>query len=77
MKFSLALAAVFLPIFVNAQNINVCRAFVIPSIFVDVPQVVVSPGDALTYNPSNFTASNGTSVTFVFTYDFPSVVYLQ
>ena len=45
--------------------------------FVDVPQVVVSPGGALTYNPSNFTASNGTSVTFVFPYDFPSVVYLQ
>jgi hypothetical protein len=29
-------------------------------------QVVVSPGGTLTYNPSNFTASNGTSVTFVF-----------
>ena len=33
---------------------------------VDSPQVVVAPGGALTYNPSNFTASNGTSVTFVF-----------
>lgn len=53
MKFPLALIAAFLPIIVNAQsnsNIN----------------VVVSPGGALAYNPSNFTASNGTSVTFVF-----------
>ena len=97
MKFSLALTAVLLPIFVNAQssgsssssssapapsasagnNINVCRASVIPSIFIDVSQVIVAPGDALTYSPSNFTAANGTTVTFVFAYDFPFVVYLQ
>ena len=81
MKFFLALIAVFLPITANAQSntVNVRRAFIIQSIFVDVlPQVIVSPGGALTYNPSNFTASNGTNVNFSFAqYGFPSVVVLH
>ncbi|KAN0137947.1 hypothetical protein V8E53_004431 [Lactarius tabidus] len=54
MKFSLALLVVFLPVIVNAQ-----------SDAGDV-NVVVSPGGALTYNPSNFSASNGTNVNFMF-----------
>ena len=91
MKFSIALTAVLLPAFVNAQyggdtpsssssssaaspsssasnsnTINVRLAFVIPSIFVDVPQVAVGAGGALAYNPSAITAANGTTVTFVF-----------
>ena len=61
----------------SSNNINVCRSFVMPFSFVDVPQVVVSPGGALAYNPSNITATNGTSVTFVFPqYDLPYVMYL-
>ena len=79
MKLSLALTAVFLPIIVNAQNnIDVRCAFINPSIFIDIPQVAVGPGGALTYSPSNFTASNGTTVTFIFpSYNFPYVLDLQ
>ncbi|KAF8497057.1 hypothetical protein F5888DRAFT_321829 [Russula emetica] len=52
MKFSLTLAAaLFLPVLVNAQS-NVT--------------VQVGAGGQLVYNPSNFTASNGTRVTFIF-----------
>ena len=62
----------------NSNNINVCRPSVMLSIFVDVPQVVVSPGGALAFSPSNITATNGTSVTFVFPqYELPYVMYLQ
>jgi hypothetical protein len=95
MKFSIALTAVLLPAFVNAQssssssaaapsasasnsnNIKVRLAFVIPSVFADVPQVSVGANDALVYTPSAITAANGTTVTFVFTYNFPYVGYLQ
>lgn len=70
MKFSLTYLAVLLPSIVKAQSndgdVNVRRAFVILSIFIDVPQVEVSPGGAFTYNPSNFTAPNGTNVNFMF-----------
>jgi hypothetical protein len=80
MKFSFTWLAVFLPVIVNAQSdagdVNVRRSYVIPSFFVDIPQVIVAPGDTLTYNPSNFTASNGTNINFMFSqYDFPFVMY--
>jgi len=53
MKFSHTLAAaLFLPVLVNAQNQN--------------GNVTVQVGPNLEYNPSNFTASNGTDVTFIF-----------
>jgi hypothetical protein len=79
MKFSLALLAVFLPVIVNAQSdagdVNVRRSYVIPSFFVDIPQVIV-PDGALAYDPSNFTVSNGTDVNFLSAwYDFPSIMY--
>ncbi|KAN0105457.1 Cupredoxin [Russula decolorans] len=55
MKFSLTLAAaLFLPVLVNAQNQN------------GNVTVQVGPSGQLVYNPSNFTASNGTNVTFIF-----------
>jgi plastocyanin len=54
MKFSFTWLAVFLPVIVNAQ-----------SDAGDV-NVIVAPGDTLTYNPSNFTASNGTNINFMF-----------
>ena len=80
MKCSLTLLAVLLPIIAKAQSnngdVNVRSAFVILPIFIDVPQVVVSPGGALTYNPSNFTASNGTNVNFMFAqYEFVPSCY--
>jgi plastocyanin len=52
MKVSLTLvAALLLPVIVNAQSsVN----------------VQVGAGGQLVYNPSNFTASNGTTVTFIF-----------
>jgi hypothetical protein len=93
MKFSITLMALFLPVFVNAQSsssptataptpsasiINVRRAFVIPSIVFDVPQVAVVPGTAFVYIPADITAANGTIVNFVFyKYNFPYVGYLQ
>ena len=58
----------------NSSTISVRLAFVIPSIFVDVPQVTVGAGGALAYSPSAITAANGTTVTFVFAqYNFPCV----
>jgi plastocyanin len=54
MKFSHTLAAtLFLPVLlINAQSQN--------------GSITVQAGPGLTFNPSNFTASNGTNVTFVF-----------
>ncbi|KAF8271144.1 Cupredoxin [Lactarius quietus] len=58
MKISLALVStvVFLPIIVNAQAASNSTNIT----------VTVASGGSLVYNPSNFTAANGTSVTFVF-----------
>jgi len=66
MKFPLVLAstAVFLPIIVNAQ-----AASNTTNITVDV-----APSGSLVYNPSNITAANGTSVTFVFSESVPHSV---
>jgi plastocyanin len=53
MKFLLTLAvALFFPVIVNAQNQN--------------GNVTVQVGPGLSFNPSSFSASNGTNVTFVF-----------
>ncbi|KAF8271147.1 hypothetical protein EI94DRAFT_1720978 [Lactarius quietus] len=64
MKFSLALAstAVFLPIIVNAQAAS------------NSSTITVDVSGSLVYNPSNFNASNGTSVTFVFSSNVPHSV---
>ena len=73
MKFSLTLAtALFIPVLVNAQNqngsITVSGVLSAVSIIcsIDAPQVQVGAGGNLAYSPSNFTASNGTNVTFIF-----------
>jgi len=58
MKFSVLAAALFLPVFVNATNID----------------VQVAAGGQLAYSPSNFTAANGTTVTFFFSANFPHSV---
>jgi plastocyanin len=82
MKFSLALAAVFLPMMVNAQygdspSSTSSSAAATPSATSasnNNINVVVAPGGSLTYNPSNFTAANGTTVTFVFPQGVPHSV---
>lgn len=56
MKVSLTLvAALLLPVIVNAQNSNSTSV-----------NVQVGAGGHLVFSPSNFTASNGTTVTFIF-----------
>jgi len=81
MKFSIALTAVFLPAFVNAQYGNPpsssSSSAATPSASASNSNnvnVVVGAGGALVYNPSDITAANGTSVTFVFAQNVPHSV---
>jgi len=80
MKFSLALTAALLPIIVNAQygapppsspSSSSAAASPSASSSSNSINVVVAPGGALSYSPSDITAANGTTVTFV----FPSVAH--
>ncbi|KAI9455578.1 hypothetical protein BJY52DRAFT_636410 [Lactarius psammicola] len=78
MKLSLALAVVFLPVIVNAQygapdpapsSSSSASSPAVPSAPASSSNSVnvdVAPGGALAFNPSNFTAANGTTVTFFF-----------
>ncbi|KAI0255403.1 hypothetical protein BJV78DRAFT_763793 [Lactifluus subvellereus] len=79
MKFSVALAAVFLPVLVNAQygpetetypetstTAGAAAAPSAPASSSTNINVDVAPGGKLVFNPSNFTAANGTTVTFFF-----------
>ena len=73
MKFPFTLAtALLLPVLVNAQNGNGSvtvsgELSTVPIIrSIDAPKVQAGAGGQLVFNPSNFTASNGTNVTFIF-----------
>ncbi|KAI9455577.1 hypothetical protein BJY52DRAFT_636338 [Lactarius psammicola] len=76
MKFSLALAVVFLPVIVNARGSDDPSSSSTSAASTAAPSapasssnninVDVAPGGALTFKPSDFTASNGTTVTFLF-----------
>ncbi|KAH9977183.1 hypothetical protein BGW80DRAFT_839053 [Lactifluus volemus] len=74
MKFSIALAAFFLPVLVNAQydsptSPTTAAGGSVPSAPPSTStsiNVDVFPGSQLMFNPSNFTAANGTTVTFFF-----------
>ncbi|KAN0141340.1 Cupredoxin [Lactarius tabidus] len=69
MKFSIALTAVLLPAFVNAQSSSSSSAAAPSASASNSNNIKVSVGanDALVYTPSAITAANGTTVTFVFT----------
>ncbi|KAH9028129.1 hypothetical protein EDB84DRAFT_281968 [Lactarius hengduanensis] len=85
MKFSLALAVAFLPVIVNAQygapdpapSSSSSSSPAVPSAPASNSSSVnvnVGPGGALTFNPSDFTAANGTTVTFFFPQSVPHSV---
>ncbi|KAH8983573.1 hypothetical protein EDB86DRAFT_3066290 [Lactarius hatsudake] len=85
MKFSLALAFAFLPVIVNAQygppppapSSSSSSPPAVPSAPASSSSSVnvdVGPSGTLTFNPSNFTAANGTTVTFFFPQGVPHSV---
>jgi len=81
MKFSIALTAVFLSAFVNAQYGGnppaSSSSSATPSASAsnsNIINVAVGAGGALLYSPSDVTAANGTTVTFVFSQSVPHSV---